>query len=638
MGTHCERCSEANPGDARFCKSCGAPLTSPSAVNAEDPLIDRVVLERYRIRQLIGEGGMGRVYAAEQRVGTTVRRVAVKTLRAQLSADPQLMKRFYREAETIVRLTHPNIIAFFDFGALPDGTLVIVMEHIDGESLAAHLARGPLSTARVDAILVQVCGALTEAHGLGIVHRDLKPDNILLTARGGQSDFVKVLDFGIAKISAQEHDVATTKLTQQGMIVGTPPYMSPEQFRGDVVDARSDVYSLGVIAYEMHTGRLPFEARTPWEWASKHLTAEPDQLRVDLQTGVSKQRAQAIRRALAKMPEGRPDTVAMFLEELRSGESGAGRAAPPTPPSLTTTIDDTRSSSEAITVPGLSKGRGAAWWTAVAGATLVAVAIATFVARSPALDPPSHRPPPAPLVAIDSVHKPAVITERPAVEMDPTLADGPAPAATQPSQPQPQSRAKGGKLAPAGSSSRQNVDAVRTPAAAVALRRGEMVHETNESTAGQASVRSPTVRPATAGAAPAAATAPAAGTVVAPTAAAGASASPAVSANGATPSAKPTTRETPPDLLERVAKAQAEAARRPEVAVGMYRGAVSRYGADHPSLLTLAATLRRECDRRIKELLGNDRCAQAQALFRALTSAGLAAGAATSFSARCPAP
>src|SRR5690606_12990691 len=141
-------------------------------------LIGQEVLGRYRVVSLIGEGGMGRVYLAEQRVGTTTRRVAVKTLRPQLSADKQLARRFFREAETIVRLTHPNTIQFFDFGELPDGTLIIVMEYIEGQSLAHELARGPLAPERADRIFTQICGALAEAHGLGIVHRDLKPDNI----------------------------------------------------------------------------------------------------------------------------------------------------------------------------------------------------------------------------------------------------------------------------------------------------------------------------------------------------------------------------------------------------------------------------------------------------------------------------
>src|SRR4051812_47616210 len=262
----CEQCGTECPETASFCRQCGRELA------VADPLLGQELLGRYKVVRLIGEGGMGRVYEAEQRVGTTTRRVAVKTLRPQLSADPQLARRFFREAETIVRLTHPNLIQFFDFGELPNGTLALVMEYIEGQSLAQLLAAGPLDPLRVDRIFAQICGALAEAHGIGIVHRDLKPDNILLTQRGGQGDFVKVLDFGIAKISAAEDD-RSTKLTQQGMMVGPPPYMSPEQFSGDSIDARSDIYSLGVIAYEMLTNRLPFDARTPWEWASKHLTA-----------------------------------------------------------------------------------------------------------------------------------------------------------------------------------------------------------------------------------------------------------------------------------------------------------------------------------------------------------------------------
>ena len=137
-----------------------------------------------------------------------------------------------------------------------------------------QLQRGAIEAERADRLLIQICGSLFEAHNMGIVHRDLKPENVLLTQRGGQKDFVKVLDFGIAKRSEAE-DESQAKLTKQGMVLGTPPYMSPEQFSGQTLDARSDIYSLGVMTYEMLTGHLPFEARTPWEWATKHLTTPP---------------------------------------------------------------------------------------------------------------------------------------------------------------------------------------------------------------------------------------------------------------------------------------------------------------------------------------------------------------------------
>ena len=206
---------------------------------------------------------MGAVYQGEQQLGTTKRRVAIKTLHPHLSRNPQIEARFQREVGTIAELEHPNTIQVYDFGTTPDGILYIVMEFLQGKSLADVLeTQGAMDPDRVTNILEQVCGSLEEAHVHGIVHRDLKPDNVVLVERAGQKDFVKVLDFGIAKRS-REQDQNEQKLTQQGMVLGTPPYMSPEQFTGQPIDARSDIYSLGVMAYEMLTGKLPFNATRP---------------------------------------------------------------------------------------------------------------------------------------------------------------------------------------------------------------------------------------------------------------------------------------------------------------------------------------------------------------------------------------
>jgi serine/threonine protein kinase len=314
MAKACSRCNYQNTEDARFCLQCGA-MVEQDTQDAADPLIGKILQDRYRVVSVLGEGGMGKVYLAEQRMGTANRKVAIKTLHQDLSSDQQLIARFYRECETVVDLTHPNTIKFYDFGELKETkTLYIVMEYIEGESLAHALTRGAMPPARVDKLLVQIAGSLYEAHQKGVVHRDLKPENVLLTNRGGQTDFVKVLDFGIAKRSEAE-DERHAKLTKQGMVLGTPPYMSPEQFSGQALDPRSDIYSIGVMTYEMLTGRLPFEAKTPWEWATKHLTAQPIPLEAH-PTGMAlpDNKKAAILRSLSKNKEQRQTTIIEFLQ------------------------------------------------------------------------------------------------------------------------------------------------------------------------------------------------------------------------------------------------------------------------------------------------------------------------------------
>jgi len=314
----CHKCHAALVEASKFCLNCGA-MVEQTVEGEEDPLVGKIVADRYRIVKILGEGGMGRVYLAEQKMGGATRKVAIKTLHQEMSGDPQLVARFYRECETVIELSHPNTIQFYDFGKFDNGTLYIVMEFIQGAALAQVLeeqhGRG-IDVARCDKILIQVCGSLHEAHQRGIVHRDLKPDNILLTNRGGQTDFVKVLDFGIAKRSEAE-DEKKGKLTQQGMVLGTPPYMSPEQFGGQALDARSDIYSLGIMVYEMLTGKLPFEAKTPWEWATKHLTAQPESLDTNPAAAhVPPSKRAAVMKALQKNRDARQATVLEFLQEF----------------------------------------------------------------------------------------------------------------------------------------------------------------------------------------------------------------------------------------------------------------------------------------------------------------------------------
>jgi eukaryotic-like serine/threonine-protein kinase len=314
----CEACGGENIDGARFCAKCGGLL--PIEEHAADPLIGQVIGGRYRITGVLGEGGMGVVYEAEQQMGSAVRKVAVKTLHPQLSKDPSVLARFHRECGTVAQLEHPNTIRFYDFGATPDGTLYIAMEFVKGQALSQVIEQGAMPPDRVLHIMKQVSGALDEAHNLGVIHRDLKPENIILTSRAGETDFVKVLDFGIAARTESADAQKEQKLTQQGMVLGTPPYMSPEQFTGKPLDARSDIYSLGVMAYEMLTGRLPFEAETPWQWATQHMMAQPLPFEATpAAAAVPQFMRAAVMRALAKDKEGRQASAKQFYAELSGG-------------------------------------------------------------------------------------------------------------------------------------------------------------------------------------------------------------------------------------------------------------------------------------------------------------------------------
>src|SRR5688572_19536146 len=315
----CEACGHENIEGARFCAKCGA--LQPVHEAAPDPMIGQLIGGRYRITAVLGEGGMGMVYVGEQQMGSTVRKVAVKTLHQHLSKDPSVLARFHRECGTVAQLEHPNTIKFYDFGATQDGTLYIAMEFVKGEPLAKVIeSQGAMSSERTLKILRQICGALEEAHDQGVIHRDLKPENVILTERAGETDFVKVLDFGIAARTESADAQREAKLTQQGMVLGTPPYMSPEQFTGKALDARSDIYSLGVMAYEMLVGKLPFNADTPWQWATQHMSVQPTPFEVsapsrELPIGMR----QAIMKSLEKDREKRQATARDFFAELSDG-------------------------------------------------------------------------------------------------------------------------------------------------------------------------------------------------------------------------------------------------------------------------------------------------------------------------------
>ena len=267
--------------------------------------VPQLIAGRFRIERKIGTGGMGAVYLATHL--DLERPVAVKIIRPEFATDADVSDRFLREARTMAKLRHPNAAMIFDAGNLPDGRHYIVMEFVEGETLSQALAReGRFSFTQAIDIATQICDVLEEAHRLGIIHRDLKPSNILLGKRG-----VCVLDFGVAKVLASSAEsTATHASTGSGQLIGTPRYMSPEQCLGQRVGARSDLYSLGVLLYEMIAGRPPFVDPLQSALLVKQATAPAPPL-PRLRQDIPRSLALAIHSLLAKRPEDRPRTAAM---------------------------------------------------------------------------------------------------------------------------------------------------------------------------------------------------------------------------------------------------------------------------------------------------------------------------------------
>src|SRR6187551_343792 len=302
----------------------------------KDPFIGRDLLNgQFRILQKIGTGGMGSVYRAAQPAMN--REVAIKILHPKLAGRKDLTSRFRREARAMSQLTHPNTVRVFMYGELDDdGSLYIVMEMLEGRNLNQCVRReGPMPTARAIPILIQVCGALQEAHEMGIVHRDLKPENIFLSTQGGIADFPKVLDFGLAKVTERQMQPGSVILTQEGMVFGTPEFMSPEQAQGRTLDACSDIYSLAVILYEVLTGKLPFDAKTPMEYIQKHVTEAIiplSQRRPELKLPIELDGV--LEKALAKNPQHRYQSASEFAEALRPFGAGDERMPASSSPML----------------------------------------------------------------------------------------------------------------------------------------------------------------------------------------------------------------------------------------------------------------------------------------------------------------
>ncbi|MCA9706965.1 MAG: protein kinase [Myxococcales bacterium] len=293
-----------------FCATCGTDVREIKSA-AGDPYLGLEIAGKYRVEQLIGEGAMGRVYMAKQL--TLEKPFAVKILAPHLLGDESSQARFAAEAHNCASLNHPNVVSVVDYGRTAEGVTFIVMEYIKGITLERVITEQfPLPRERIVDLTLQILAALTEAHGLGILHRDLKPENILVQQLRTHGELAKVLDFGIAKLMDNPNGPG---LTSAGMVCGTPEYMSPEQARGHKLDARSDLYAVGIILYQMLAGRPPFESESAVEILHKHLHEEPippSRLR-----GVAPDPLEAVcLRALSKDPSNRYESAMEFREEL----------------------------------------------------------------------------------------------------------------------------------------------------------------------------------------------------------------------------------------------------------------------------------------------------------------------------------
>lgn len=279
----------------------------------QDRILSSVIADRYEVSALIGTGGWSRVYKGYQ--ASLERHVAIKVLHAHLAEDAEHIVRFQREAEAASRLHHPNIAAIYDYGVLPDGQPYIVMELLEGKSLAEVLDEDVrLSGQRALPLLLQVCDALSYAHSQGILHRDLKPANVAITRDINGVEAAKVLDFGLAKLISKTEGDHNNSLTDTGQTVGTPKYMSPEQCRGITVDRRSDVYSMGCLMYEVFTGNKAISGDTMYDIMHAHLVAEPAPFdsvgKLDIPCGFEG----IVYKAMAKDPAGRFQT----MDELKT--------------------------------------------------------------------------------------------------------------------------------------------------------------------------------------------------------------------------------------------------------------------------------------------------------------------------------
>jgi len=312
----------------------GASKAAPKkGATGPEALIGVTISDRYRIDKLLGEGGMGAVYQAEH--AHMRKRLAIKVLHPEMSRMPEIVARFEREAMAASHIEHPNVATATDFGKLEDGSFFLVLEFIEGQSLRDLIAKGPLKWKRALHIVRQIASGLSRAHALGIVHRDLKPENVMLVERDGDPDFVKVLDFGIAKVPVGEispESKGGPVLTQLGMVYGTPEYMAPEQALGQEVDARADLYSVGVMLYEMLAGVRPYEHESKVTLLGMHVTAKIPKVADKAPQVIVPPEVDEIVHTLLAKESSKRYASAKELQDAIEGVIGKPTIPPPPPP------------------------------------------------------------------------------------------------------------------------------------------------------------------------------------------------------------------------------------------------------------------------------------------------------------------
>jgi eukaryotic-like serine/threonine-protein kinase len=395
---------------------------SPTA--SVDPLLSQVVAERFKVLRKLGEGGMGSVYLAEHVV--IEKKFALKVLAPELARRPDLVARFLQEARSASRIGHENVIDISDFGQSPDGLVFIAMEFLDGKDLGEIVrAQGAMEWGQAREIVLQICRALRAAHEKGIVHRDMKPENIFLIQREGQPHFVKILDFGIAKVMGL--DPNGPRLTRTGMIFGTPEYMAPEQAEGKDTDHRADIYAVGCILYHLMTGQTPFVAESFMTMLTKHLMEDPvppSMRRPDLV--ISPGMDELVLKALEKDRDKRWQSMAELLDAVSvcpgpetapkqppKGQTlamgGAHAQAAVRPARATSAAPETKKLSRKVVDAAVSSAEmetsqvapsGKKTVVLIGAGVAIGIGVAAWLALSPSRGKPSQPPVPVPAAVV----------------------------------------------------------------------------------------------------------------------------------------------------------------------------------------------------------------------------------------------